>query len=248
MKFFRPLRKNSTSNINYIKYAVGEVILVVIGILIALQVNNFNEIRIEKKAMKDYFQKIASNIHDDLKESERLLKFRQDHIISCNKASKSLIESNFSDQMSIQKAIFEMIIEVQLNYNKDAFESLKSSGYLRYLKNQKIEDLLNDYYSQINQIEMFEIDQRNWANALELELDRNGFFYSYTELDQKVHTDLFSLLGKYSMELKNHPGHKIIMRLLFRGGTNNSFLTGFYENHIKTGNQLIEILNQEINL
>ena len=127
------------NNINYIKYAVGEVILVVIGILIALQVNNFNEIRIEKKAMKDYFQKIASNIHDDLKESERLLKFRQDHIISCNKASKSLIESNFSDQMSIQKAIFEMIIEVQLNYNKDAFESLKSSGYLRYLKNQKIE-------------------------------------------------------------------------------------------------------------
>ena len=49
------------------------------------------------------------------------------------------------------------------------------------------------------------------------------------------------------MELKNHPGHKIIMRLLFRGGTNNSFLTGFYENHIKIGNQLIEILNQEIN-
>ena len=140
-----------------------------------------------------------------------------------------------------------MVIEIQLNFNKDAFESLKSSGYLRYLKNEKLEMLLNDYYNQINQIEMFEIDQRNWANALELELDRNGFFYSYTELDQKVHTDLFSLLGKYSMELKNHPGHKIIMRLLFRGGTNNSFLTGFYENHIKIGNQLIEILNQEIN-
>ena len=62
MKFFRPLRKNTNTNINYIKYAVGEVVLVVIGILIALQVNNFNETRIEKRAMKDYFQKIASNI------------------------------------------------------------------------------------------------------------------------------------------------------------------------------------------
>jgi len=161
--------------------------------------------------------------------------------------SKALIENNFSDQLLIQKAIFEMIIEVQLNYNKDAFESLKSSGYLRYLKNEALEESLNDYYNQINQIEMFEIDQRDWANALELELDRNGFFYSYTQLDQKVHTDLFTLMGNYNSELKNHPGHKIIMRLLFRGGTNNSFLTGFYENHIKTGNQLIEILNQEIN-
>ena len=247
MKFFRPFRQNSKGNFDYIKYALGEVILVVLGILIALQVNNFNEKRIEKRAMKDYFQKISFNINADIKESERLLKFRQNHIVDCNKVSKALIENNFSDQLLIQKAIFEMIIEVQLNYNKDAFESLKSSGYLRYLKNEELEELLNDYYNQINQIEMFEIDQRDWANALELELDRNGFFYSYTQLDQKVHTDLFTLMGNYNSELKNHPGHKIIMRLLFRGGTNNSFLTGFYENHIKKGNQLIEILNQEIN-
>ncbi|MEJ6792114.1 MAG: DUF6090 family protein [Lacinutrix sp.] len=247
MKIFRPFRQNSKENFDYIKYALGEVILVVVGILIALQVNNFNETRTEKRAMKDYFQKISFNINADIKESERLLKFRQDHIVSCNKVSKVLIENNFSDQLLIQKAIFDMIIEVQLNFNKDAFESLKSSGYLRYLKNKELEELLNDYYNQINQIEMFEIDQRDWANALELELDRTGFFYSYTQLDQKVHTDLFTLIGNYSSELKNHPGHKIIMRLLFRGGTNNSFLTGFYENHMKTGNQLIEILNQEIN-
>ena len=247
MKIFRPFRQNSKENFDYIKYALGEVILVVVGILIALQVNNFNETRTEKRAMNDYFQKISFNINADIKESERLLKFRQDHIVSCNKVSEALIENNFSDQLLIQKAIFDMIIEVQLNFNKDAFESLKSSGYLRYLKNKELEELLNDYYNQINQIEMFEIDQRDWANALELELDRNGFFYSYTQLDQKVHTDLFTLIGNYSSELKNHPGHKIIMRLLFRGGTNNSFLTGFYENHMKTGNQLIEILNQEIN-
>ena len=247
MKFFRPFRQNSKGNFDYIKYALGEVILVVLGILIALQVNNFNEKTIEKRAMKDYFQKISFNINADIKESERLLKFRLDHIVACNKVSKALIENNFSDQLLIQKAIFEMIIEVQLNYNKDAFESLKNSGYLRYLNNKELEELLNDYYNQINQIEMFEIDQRDWANELELELDRNGFFYSYTQLDQKVHTDLFTLMGNYTSELKNHPGHKIIMRLLFRGGTNNSFLTGFYENHIKTGNQLIEILNQEIN-
>ena len=246
MRFFKLFRKNSNRNFGYVKYALGEIILVVLGILIALQVNNLNETRIEKRAMKDYFQKISFNINADIKESKRLLNFRQEHIVSCNKVSKALIENNFSDQLLIQKAIFEMIIEVQLNYNKDAFESLKSSGYLRYLNNEEIEELLNDYYNQINQIEMFEIDQRDWANALELELDRNGFFYSYTQLDQKVHTDLFTLMGNYTLELKNHPGHKIIMRLLFRGGTNNSFLTGFYENHIKTGNHLIEVLNKEI--
>jgi hypothetical protein len=134
--------------------------------------------------------------------------------------------------------IFGMIKKVQLNYNKDAFEYLKSSGYLR---NEELQKLLNDYYSQINQI-----DQRNWANALELELDRSWFLYSYIELEEKVHTGLSTILGKYTIELKNHPGHKIIMRLLFRGGIGNSSLIGFYENHIKTGQKLIEILNKEI--
>ena len=240
------MRENSTNSFSYLKYATGEITLVAVGILIALQVNNWNESRIEEKAMNDYFQKIASNVQLDVKESRRLLKFRQEHIAACNDASRALIANDFSDQLKIQKAILEMIIEVQLNYNKDAFESLKNSGYLRYLDNEELEELLNDYYNQINQIEMFEIDQRDWANALELELDKNGFFYIYTELDTTVHTDLFTLLGKYNMELKNHPGHEIIMRLLFRGGTNNSFLTGFYANHIKTGEKLITILNQKI--
>ena len=97
MKFFRPFRENSKGNFDYLKYALGEIILVVLGILNALQVNNLNETRIEKRAMKDYFQKISFNINADIKESERLLKFRQDHIVSCNKVSKALIENNFSD-------------------------------------------------------------------------------------------------------------------------------------------------------
>ena len=43
MRFFRFKKLVSLETGNYLRYAVGEVILVVIGILIALQVNNFNE-------------------------------------------------------------------------------------------------------------------------------------------------------------------------------------------------------------
>ena len=48
IKFFRKIRfdllgKNKTGK--YFKYAIGEIVLVVIGILIALQINNWNEVR-----------------------------------------------------------------------------------------------------------------------------------------------------------------------------------------------------------
>ena len=48
IKFFRHIRKNllvENKTSKYFKYAIGEIILVVIGILIALQINNWNESR-----------------------------------------------------------------------------------------------------------------------------------------------------------------------------------------------------------
>ena len=48
IKFFRRIRQNLLSEGKtgkYLKYAIGEVLLVVIGILIALQINNSNELR-----------------------------------------------------------------------------------------------------------------------------------------------------------------------------------------------------------
>ena len=48
MRFLRFKKLVSMDTVKYLRYAVGEVILVVIGILIALQVNNWNEYKKEK--------------------------------------------------------------------------------------------------------------------------------------------------------------------------------------------------------
>lgn len=42
----------------YLKYAVGEIVLVVIGILIALQINNWNETRKQDKAEKEFITSV----------------------------------------------------------------------------------------------------------------------------------------------------------------------------------------------
>ena len=69
MKIFRKIRfqlleKGKTSQ--YLKYAIGEILLVVIGILIALQINNWNEATKEQRILKDYLVKIKSHTQEDL--------------------------------------------------------------------------------------------------------------------------------------------------------------------------------------
>jgi len=49
----------------YFKYAIGEIVLVVIGILIALQINNWNQNRIENKEVKTYLNNLIQDLNDD---------------------------------------------------------------------------------------------------------------------------------------------------------------------------------------
>ena len=70
IKLFRNIRKsllleNKTSK--YLKYAIGEIILVVIGILIALSINNWNQQRILEKQS----QQVLLNLREEIKESKK---------------------------------------------------------------------------------------------------------------------------------------------------------------------------------
>ena len=55
----------------YILYAIGEIILVVIGILIALQINNKNEGRVQEKELNGLMKSISSAIRSDIRTSRR---------------------------------------------------------------------------------------------------------------------------------------------------------------------------------
>jgi len=60
IKFFRKIRQNlliENKTGKYFKYVIGEIILVVIGILIALQINNWNENRKHKNKKHKYIQR-----------------------------------------------------------------------------------------------------------------------------------------------------------------------------------------------
>lgn len=84
IKFFRKIRQNllmENKTSKYFKYAIGEIVLVVIGILIALQINNWNEhqkaIKKEAEVIASLKQEITSNIND----LEKTLKINESFLI-----------------------------------------------------------------------------------------------------------------------------------------------------------------------
>ena len=65
IKYFRKIRQNlimENKSGKYIKYAIGEIVLVVIGILIALSINNWNEKRIEQQTLTNYYERMLGEL------------------------------------------------------------------------------------------------------------------------------------------------------------------------------------------
>lgn len=78
IKFFRNIRQKLITEgktINYIKYAIGEIVLVVFGILIALQINNWNEERISQNRLLNIYDLIYNDIENDKQELIANLEF-----------------------------------------------------------------------------------------------------------------------------------------------------------------------------
>ena len=242
IKFFRKIRQKLLSEnkfSKYLIYAIGEIILVVIGILIALQVNNQNQIKNEKKALKNYLEKIAINVKSDIKVAEIMIETRTQQSLLCAEATELISKKKWSDQRKITNAIFAMIIEQPLNFNRSGFESLKNSGYLQHLDSPKVEELIYNYYNAVDKVIFEESSLQVWANDLDLELHKNGFFSEWIELEKRPNQKLNEVIGNYTDELCNHKGNDIVLSLLYRGFLFTADLTNFYNEQVTNGNELL---------
>ena len=87
IKFLRRIRQKLLSEnkiSKYVLYAIGEIFLVVIGILIALQINNWNETRKEQNLELALLQEMQENLKADILDMEDNIGFHERSIESAN--------------------------------------------------------------------------------------------------------------------------------------------------------------------
>ena len=154
IKFFRQIRQNllmENKTGKYFKYAVGEIILVVIGILIALQINNWNENRKNRIAEADYYCRIL----EDLELNEKLIDETSELISNKIRLCKELISdlNKIPNERSLilNKFVVALRQDVFVPSNI-AFEDITSSGQLKLLTDLKLKNRLIQHSTFLNNI------------------------------------------------------------------------------------------------
>ena len=130
IKFFRKIRQQLIQENQmgkYFKYAIGEIILVVIGILIALQINNWNENR--KQAIKEY--DVLEELKQGLQANKTILESRKLKFADYKSKNKRLIdhlEAKRAYHDSLDVYFFIPVANYSFGVSYATFENLKSQG------------------------------------------------------------------------------------------------------------------------
>jgi hypothetical protein len=185
----------------YFKYAIGEIILVVIGILIALQINNWNENNKLKAKTQDYYQQLLDDLNKDKEFSKNTIaKFEaqrdayQNYLKKFSESKLNVI-TMYHDLLGLNMESFA------INFNTSTIESLKNSGEITlippHLRNKLID--LRRQQEKITQDEI--LDNAGKSGVLERLSMIHGSFSLNERLENQKEIKAFLNVEKNANEI-----------------------------------------------
>ena len=203
IKFFRKIRQRllTENKFNkYILYAIGEIALVMIGILLALQVNNRNNNRIEYNQISDYALSLIQNLEHDI-DMVKVIIHQSEEIAKRIERLGKYVERKRIEEISNIDVLCLTWIQIYRPYswNRATIDQLKNSGSLRLIKNKALSNIIvkydafshhmdEDYYNDKAQSEnstqlISKVINNNYPNIHELSTMLLTSIYAGEEVD-----------------------------------------------------------------
>ncbi len=164
LRFFRTLRhrllaENRVSR--YLLYAVGEIVLVVIGILIALQINNWNNARLDRKASLAFYANTREQLLEDRRKIEGQIMYNTMYTEQFEYAIELVARGDRSESDSLAAIGGKLLDYSDFDRQGNIYETIVSSGDIRLLQNPEIKEELRNMeetYLYINRIESIHLE------------------------------------------------------------------------------------------
>ncbi len=223
----------------YALYALGEIILVVIGILIALQINNNNE----AKKSRVFELKMLNEIRNELIQDTiyfKMIKGRVEKAMEAANAFMLLASETEPNVDSIKKYGPIVSLSFQYIYHKGAYEALKSTGIDR-ISNDSIRLMLTDMY--------------------DFKLPRAQNFIETNQSSKIGKMEEFALLADLNIKImpngqarpdvkpkKSYKGNKDVVKLLFNKMGSNFDSKNRLEALIIASENLLQLLDRELEI
>lgn len=211
IKLFSKKRKDLVSEkpsvsrtTNYLKYAIGEIVLVVIGILLALQINNWNEQR--KMDLKE--KSVLAAIHKEFLQNkiqlDTVLFYHTRAMLSCKKLMAMFpIDIKKSNLDSIGTNLYNLGYVYTFNPSQGSINSIINTSSFDIIHNPELRNLLISWPDLVTDYQEDEIEARKLVNErLDPFLSKN-FDFNYSFKDKRNHLEALEFLEfEYLIQLR----------------------------------------------
>jgi len=250
MKIFRKARLKFLEKRNtgkYLKYAIGEILLVVIGILIALQIDNMNQEAKENRILNEHLIKIKSHTKEDLRELDTIIKARKQFATICKQARKAIITKTEDQNMTIMMTSGLAFVDFYFKPKDDGYEALKNSDSFGKINNSRLDSLLIQYHIIIDLIAENEKSYNEYILTqeahLSMQFDRTtvlaAAFMPQGSLRELGVRD--SEIVKSFKEYTSYPAYRNVISL---AAFQFDAMVTQYEELVKTGKEVIYEIDQ----
>ncbi len=197
IKFFRKIRQNllmENRTGKYFKYALGEIVLVVIGILIALQINNLNEERKDRIVEQEILKQLKEEYQSNLRQLESKIAMRKIIIEGANKALHYLDHPDFAHRDTL-------MMSIGILTNTPTFDPISNdvinSGNIRLISNKDLKKRLTQWSTDVIQLDEIETEfEGNYRNILLPHIIKTGISREVDNAYWQVEENLNYLIDK----------------------------------------------------
>jgi hypothetical protein len=216
---------------------IVEFLLVLLGVLLALQLDNWNSQRKEAEELRNYLQNISNNVRRDRQEIRDIMVFRE--AVTANSAQiveyarKGHVTYDEFRQLAFSE--YNVFFDRYLEINQGGFDALKSSGYLGKIQNTRIEALINEYYLYASSIARQEKSLNDFIESMEVLGFENQTFHRM--IDIVNHPDPERFVEDHQQEVRAILNSPSIFGANFRGSI-ESELVESYASLIALGEEL----------
>jgi hypothetical protein len=237
IKFFRKIRQKLISENRvgkYLVYAIGEIILVVIGILIALQINNWNENRKRKNLEESTLMELKDNLLTDIKDFEADMRF-YDVVSNSSDVIIDFIDGKMAYHDSLNIHLGKIPAQGVFTPNKVAYENLKVTG-IKLISSDALRAAISDLYEgRYHYVE-------NYMKT-EYQFDHQKFGEFYLKEMQEYSFNKYAKPIDFKRLIDNQEFRNLIMqrKLKIQG-----WFKSQYALNIRKAKSLIEMIDKEM--
>lgn len=149
----------------YMLYAIGEIILVVAGILIALQLNNWNTEQKRTEQELGLLIEMRENLLNDLDDVEYNINSNKRLLFGCEMVMRHLTERTpFHDSLKVHYA--QIFGNTKQTNNSSAFENLKSSGF-DLIQNDSLRRRISTLYTE--QLPILDVQESSFDAGIQMQ-------------------------------------------------------------------------------